>query len=70
MVCNARNAAAFELNAVWTTPATGRAEGELAVRFELLINEMHEANHKLKDAINHDDRVTRAARRLDNIKEE
>ncbi len=42
--------------------------GELAVRFELLINEMHEANHKLKDAINHDDRVTRAARRLDNIK--
>ena len=41
-------------------------DGELAVRFGFLIAEMHEANHRLKDAINHDGRVTRAARRLDN----
>jgi len=44
-------------------------DGELAVRFGFLIMEMHEANHRLKDAINHDDRVTRAARHLDNLKE-
>lgn len=39
--------------------------GELAVRFGFLISEMHEANHRLRDAINKDDRVTRCARRLD-----
>jgi hypothetical protein len=42
---------------------------ETAVRFGFLISEMHEANHRLKDALNHDGRVTRAAQRLDNIKD-
>jgi hypothetical protein len=41
-------------------------DSELAVRFGFLIDEMHEANHRLKDAINHDHRVTNSARRLDN----
>jgi hypothetical protein len=40
-------------------------DGELAMRFEFLIEEMHEANHRLRDAINHDDRVTKQARKLD-----
>lgn len=46
-------------------PAETR-DGEVAVRFGFLIDEMHEANHRLKDAINHDGRVSRAARNLDN----
>ena len=41
-------------------------DGELAVHFGFLIDEMHEANHRLRDAINHDTRVTHAARRLEN----
>jgi len=41
-------------------------DGEVAIRFGFLIDEMHEANHRLRDAINHDARVTNAARRLDN----
>ena len=45
----------------------GVRDGELAVRFGFLIAEMHEANHRLKDAINHDERVTRAARKIDSI---
>ena len=44
-------------------------DSELAWRFEFLINEMHEANHRLKDGINRDYRVTQAARKLDNIKD-
>lgn len=43
--------------------------GELAVRFGFLIDEMHEANHRLKDAINKDPRVTNYARRLDQLME-
>lgn len=43
-------------------------DGEVAVRFGFLIAEMHEANHRLRDAINHDHRVTRAAQQLDNAK--
>jgi hypothetical protein len=39
--------------------------GEIAVRFEFLINEMHEANHRLKEAINHDAVVTRYAALLE-----
>ena len=39
--------------------------GEIAIRFEILMNEMHEANHRLNDAINKDRRVTRSAMRLD-----
>ena len=42
-------------------------DGELAVRFGFLIDEMHEANHRLKDAINKDDRVTKYARKLDEL---
>lgn len=44
-------------------------DGELAVRFGFLIDEMHEANHRLKDAINHDARVTRAAHQIDTLTE-
>lgn len=39
--------------------------GETAVRFEFLMNEMHEANHRLRDAINKDVRVTKCASNLD-----
>lgn len=42
-------------------------DGELAVRFGFLIDEIHEANHRLRDAINHDARVSNAARRIENI---
>lgn len=41
-------------------------DGDVAFRFGILIDEMHEANHRLKDAINHDASVTHAAQRLDN----
>lgn len=44
-------------------------ESELVMRFGFLIDEMHEANHRLKDAINKDHRVTNCARRLDNLME-
>jgi len=40
-------------------------DGALAVRFGFLIDEMHEANHRLRDAINKDERVHRAARNLE-----
>lgn len=40
-------------------------DSEDAVRFGFLIDEIHEANHRLRDAINKDDRVARAASRLD-----
>jgi hypothetical protein len=39
-------------------------DGELAVRFELMLSELHEANHRLGDAVNKDARVTRHACRL------
>ena len=39
--------------------------GELATRFNFLINDMHEANHRLGDGINKDPRVTKSARNLD-----
>lgn len=45
-------------------------DSELAARFGFLISDMHEANHRLKDAINHDERVHSSARRLDNIEEQ
>lgn len=56
------------MSRAWVTlreqlPAEARY-GEAATRFEFLIEEMHEANHRLKDAINHDDRVQAAAQRL------
>ena len=44
----------------------GVRDGATATRFGFLIEEMHEANHRLGDAINHDERVAAAARRLDN----
>jgi hypothetical protein len=47
-------------------PADTR-DGETAVRFGFLIDAMHEANHRLRDAINHDGGVSRAARNLDNV---
>lgn len=39
-------------------------DGEIAMRFGFLLEELHDANHRLKDAINHDARVTADARRL------
>lgn len=41
-------------------------EGQVATYFGLLIEEMHEANHRLKDAINKDRAVSRTAVKLDN----
>lgn len=61
------------MSKAWATLATHLPEdvrhGEVAVRFEFLINEMHEANHRLKDAINKDTRVTRCAAQLNNVLE-
>lgn len=37
----------------------------LATRFGFTLEELHEANHRLKDAVNHDGRVTEHARMLD-----
>jgi hypothetical protein len=42
-------------------------ESEVAVRFGFLIEDMHEANHRLKDAINKDSAVSRSAAKLDNV---
>lgn len=39
--------------------------GMLATRFDFMLEELHEANHRLKDAVNHDARVTHHARQLD-----
>lgn len=43
----------------------GVRDGELSFRFEMLISEMHEANHRLRDAINHDSQVHDSARKID-----
>ncbi len=40
-------------------------DGEIAMRFGFMLEELHDANHRLKDAVNHDARVTADARRLD-----
>lgn len=40
-------------------------DGEIAMRFGFLLEGMHDANHRLKDAVNHDARVTADARRLE-----
>jgi len=40
-------------------------DSETAMYFEFLISQMHEANHGLRDAINHDPRVSKTARNLD-----
>lgn len=40
-------------------------ENEVTMRFEFLLEEMHEANHRLGDAINKDGRVSRTANKLD-----
>jgi hypothetical protein len=45
-------------------PEEARNSEEVA-RFGILIEEMHEANHRLRDAINHDNRVSSCARKLD-----
>lgn len=50
-------------------------KGDLAMRFDFLIQDMHEANHNVPsadgvfkgDGINKDDRVHRAAVKLDDI---
>ena len=44
---------------------TETRDSALSARFGFLIDEMHEANHRLKDSLNHDAGVTSAARRLD-----
>lgn len=40
-------------------------DGEVALRFGFMLEELHDANHRLKDAVNHDARVTADARRLE-----
>lgn len=45
-------------------PAETR-DGEVAMRFGFMLEELHDANHRLKDAVNHDARVTADARRLE-----
>lgn len=44
-------------------PAEAR-DGEVAHRFGVLMEEMHDANHRLNDAINKDERISSQARRL------
>lgn len=41
------------------------SDGELAMRFSYLLEEMHDANHRLGDAVNKDAAVTAYARKLD-----
>jgi len=41
-------------------------DGEVAMRFGFLLEELHDANHRVNDAINKDERVTADARRLNN----
>lgn len=45
-------------------PAEKRDE-EIAVRFGFLLEELHDANHRLKVAVDRDARVTAHAQRLD-----
>jgi len=57
------------MSKAWATleqslPTDVRA-GEVATRFSFLIEEIHEANHRLRDAINHDQRVSKCAANLD-----
>lgn len=39
-------------------------DGEVATRFGFLLEELHDANHRLGDAVNKDARVTADANRL------
>lgn len=39
-------------------------DAALATRFEFMLEELHDANHRVNDAINKDARVTEHARRL------
>ena len=45
-------------------PAEHR-DGVVAMRFGFLLEELHDANHRVNDAINKDDKVTADARRLE-----
>lgn len=40
-------------------------DGVVAMRFGFLLEELHDANHRVNDAINKDSAVTADARRLD-----
>jgi hypothetical protein len=42
----------------------GTRDGEVATRFELMLEELHDANHRLGDAVARDERVTRLAGKL------
>lgn len=39
-------------------------DSEVAMRFGFMLEELHDANHRLKDAVNHDTRVVAYAQRL------
>jgi len=56
---------------VWATLRSQMFEetrdGEVAERFEMLISEMHEANHRHGDCINKDRQVNRIASKLDEV---
>lgn len=49
----------------WSTIRPSVPNEELAIRFEQALMELHEANHRLKDQVNHDGAVRKAASRLD-----
>lgn len=42
-------------------------ESEVTVRFEFLLEELHECDHRLRGQINHDAGVTKYAHKLDGI---
>lgn len=50
---------------VYTEKIEPQLEAELAFRFRMVLEEMHEANHRLNDGINKDARVTRMTRALE-----
>jgi hypothetical protein len=54
------------MSRVWVTAIRPYVPNDaLAFRFEVLIEAMHSANHRLGDGINHDAEVSKVARALD-----
>jgi hypothetical protein len=62
----------FDVSArVWATireklPQEAR-DSEVVMRFEFLLEELHECDHRLRGRINQDNRVTKVARKLDEV---
>lgn len=53
------------MSRAWGRLSAGMPDTETKIRFGLLMEEMHEANHRLKDAVNHDAGVRKQAAALD-----